>query len=78
MPHTVTRGANCTADGGFDSGTINPGSRWGRTFTKSDPGTQEYFCRYHCASEGMIGKLTVALPTPSEEGTWGKIKDLYR
>ena len=78
MPHTVTRGSNCTSEGDFDSGELLPGQSWGYAFDETDKGTHEYFCQYHCASLGMKGWLTVDVATPVKESSWGQIKSVYR
>jgi len=77
LEHTVTRGENCVWDGDFDSGPILPGADWGYAFDKTDAGTHGYFCQFHCGM-GMTGTLTVDLPSPTSENSWGKIKKLYR
>lgn len=46
-PHTVT-----ARDGGFDSGTIDPGSRFAATFDRA--GTFAYFCQIHPAMTGSV------------------------
>jgi plastocyanin len=48
MIHTVT-----ADDGSFDSGDIQPGATFKRTFTM--PGTVPYHCTYH---RGMTGSVT--------------------
>ncbi len=50
--HTVTSTTNV-----FDSGNLNPGDTFPRTFTQ--PGTFNYFCRYH---PWMKGSVTVKSP----------------
>jgi plastocyanin len=74
IQHTVTSGTSCTANGEFNSGTMNPSQTFVRVFTSE--GSFPYFCTFHCAF-GMIGSVTVA-PTPNDPRTWGKIKTLYR
>lgn len=56
--HTVTSGANCTADGKFDSKTKTVRGTYTRTFDAS--GTFDYFCDYreHCA-HGQVGVIEV-------------------
>lgn len=49
MAHTVT-----SYDGAFDSGTMQPGAVYSRTFTT--PGTYSYRCVFH---PGMVGTITV-------------------
>ena len=46
-PHTVT-----ARDGGFDSGTLDPGSRFAATFDRA--GTFAYFCQIHPTMTGSI------------------------
>lgn len=47
LAHTVTG-----ADRSFDSGLIEPGSRWRRTFT--EPGTYQYVCTPHPFMRGVV------------------------
>lgn len=56
--HTVTSGANCTADSVFASGLKTTS---GATFTHTyaTAGTFEYFCEPHCASAAMKGTIIV-------------------
>lgn len=56
--HTVTSGANCTADAAYTSGLQTAS---GATFkhTYAAAGTFEYFCEPHCASSGMKGTIIV-------------------
>ena len=56
--HTVTSGANCTADAVYTSGLQ---STSGATFkhTYATAGTFEYFCEPHCASSAMKGTIIV-------------------
>ncbi len=68
LPHTVT-----ASDNSWDSGNLNTGQSYSRTFTT--PGTYTYYCRYHgtAAGAGMAGTVVVrgaeqqptATPTPS-------------
>jgi plastocyanin len=52
-PHTVT-----AADGSFDSGTLETGSSFSRTF--SQPGRFSYYCEFHGApGQGMAGVVEV-------------------
>jgi len=67
--HSSVSGPNCTANGIWNSGILNPGGVFQRTFTS--PGTFPYFCIVdsHCASFGMQGTITVntaaaAIPLP--------------
>jgi plastocyanin len=46
-PHTVTG-----RDGGFDSGTLDPGSRFAATFDRA--GTFAYFCQIHPTMQGSV------------------------
>ena len=46
-PHTVT-----ARDGGFDSGALDPGSRFAATFDRA--GTFAYFCQIHPTMTGSI------------------------
>jgi len=60
--HTVTSGANCTADGRFNQNTSAGGSFTypvGNTFTGQIP----YFCNIHCGA--MVGTIIVK-PFPGE------------
>lgn len=52
MAHTVTSGADRTADGKFDSGELDPGKSFSYTFTKA--GTYPYFCAYHGDMNGTV------------------------
>ena len=63
MTHTVTSGANCTADGQWDSGSLRPGGTFSRVF--DTPGSFAYFCAIatHCASLGMEGTVIVQSAT---------------
>jgi plastocyanin len=67
-PHTVTEcgDASCTVpqSGGFDSGTLNNGQTFQRTFPTA--GTFEYYCFIH-GSSVMQGRVVVAAvqQTPS-------------
>jgi plastocyanin len=74
-PHTSTSGPDCTPDGDWDSGTMNPGDTF--TYVTDEEGTIPYYCTFHCIM-GMVGVLVVGDPTPAEERTWGKIKAIYR
>ncbi|HWK88361.1 MAG TPA: cupredoxin family copper-binding protein, partial [Longimicrobium sp.] len=47
LAHSVT-----AADGGFDSGLIQPGASWSRTFTA--PGTYDYHCTPHPFMKGVV------------------------
>ena len=59
MAHTVTSGANCTADGQWDSGSLSPGGTFSRVF--DTPGSFAYFCAIatHCTGFGMEGSVIV-------------------
>jgi plastocyanin len=65
-PHTVT-----ASDGSFDSGTLETGASFSRTF--SEPGTYSYYCRFHgtAGGTGMSGVIVVAGETPAEAPTDG-------
>ncbi len=54
LPHTVT-----ASDNSWDSGNLNPGQSYSRTFTA--PGTYRYYCRYHgnAGGGGMAGTVVV-------------------
>lgn len=56
LQHTATSGTNCSADGKFDSGVIDPNQSFSYTF-KSE-GIFNYYCIPHCAM-GMKGVITV-------------------
>ena len=69
--HTVTECGDsftttCPQPGGFDSGTLNNGQTFSRTFPTA--GTYEYYCSAH-GSAAMSGRVVVAAaqqtPTPS-------------
>ena len=47
LAHTVT-----AADGSFDSGLIQPGGKWSRTFTT--PGTYDFGCTPHPFMKGVV------------------------
>jgi len=53
MPHTVT-----ASDGSFDSGNLNPGQSYIRTFNKT--GTYSYICTYHLWMGGSVTVLGVS------------------
>jgi plastocyanin len=69
-PHTVTECGDaftpCPQPGGFDSGNLNNGQTFSRTFTTA--GTYEYFCAIHLQA-AMRGRVIVAAaqqtPSPS-------------
>ncbi|HEY7667730.1 MAG TPA: cupredoxin domain-containing protein [Actinomycetota bacterium] len=65
-PHTVT-----SDDGSFDSGDLQPGAEYDRTF--DEPGAYPYFCRYHGApGVGMTGIVVVGdAPIPGVGGDVG-------
>lgn len=74
--HTATSGIDCAPDGGFNTGSVNPG---GTTpyFTFASVGTIAYYCRFHCTM-GMTGEITVQqAPVTTNPTTWGRIKALY-
>jgi plastocyanin len=50
--HTVTSGADRTADGKFDAGNLDPGQTFSFTFTAA--GNYPYFCAYHFGMESSI------------------------
>jgi plastocyanin len=54
--HTSTSGVDCAKDGNWDSGYINAGKTYSRTFDAE--GTFNYFCTPHCLS-GMKGIILV-------------------
>jgi plastocyanin len=65
QPHTATSGtpgdlAATPAPPGdaepWDSGPLNPGEMWARTF--DEPGTYVFHCRFH-GDEGMVGTIMV-------------------
>lgn len=74
-PHTSTSGANCSADGDWDSGTLNQGESF--TYVTDEIASIPYHCSFHCEM-GMVGTLVVTEPTPAERETWGKVKSLFR
>jgi plastocyanin len=75
LNHTATSGTPCTPNGLFHSGTLGPAAEYSFTFTEG--GAVPYFCIPHCGL-GMTGQITVMDPIPTENSTWGAIKDLYR
>jgi plastocyanin len=64
-PHTVT-----ADDGSFDSGNLEPGASYARTFDRA--GVYPYYCKYHGApGVGMVGIVVVGdveIPSPSRGG----------
>lgn len=71
-PHTVTQCIDaftvCPSAGGFDSGRMNQGQDFSRTF--NTPGAYAYRCNVH--PDEMRGRITVlapATPTPSPLAT---------
>ena len=74
-PHTSTSGANCSADGDWDSDTLNQGDSF--TYVTDEIETIPYHCSFHCEM-GMVGTLVVTEPTPAERETWGRVKSLFR
>jgi plastocyanin len=73
VPHTSTSGSNCTSNGVWDSGTLNPGATFSRTFTSA--GTFPYYCAFHCA-QGMTGTITVQ--TQVTAGITKKASDIFK
>lgn len=73
--HTSTSGVNCTPDGEWNSGDIEPGQSFMRVFNAV--GIFPYYCFYHCAM-GMTGTIVAVPPTAVDQSTWGQIKSLYR
>jgi plastocyanin len=63
--HSVTSGANCTANGRFDTGIKGAGFTTSMTFDQ--PGQIPYFCSPHC-SIAMTGLVKVAGSTPPPGG----------
>ena len=63
-PHTVT-----ADDGSWDSGDLQPGASFFRTFDA--PGIYTYYCRYHGSpGAGMIGTVAVGdVPLPGGTGS---------
>jgi plastocyanin len=55
--HNVVSGTNCTEDGQFKSGDPVSGGTFERRF--DTPGTYDYFCMPHCASDNMVGRIIV-------------------
>ncbi len=79
VPHTATSGDNCEASGDWDSGTLEPGQSFTYGVDQEDAGrTVDYFCRFHCASNNMVGSFTVQSATPDRPTSWGKVKSLYQ
>ena len=62
MPHTVT-----ATDSTFNSGTLQPGQVYSRTFTT--PGTYSYYCVFHGAPGGIGMSGTVTVVAPSQTTT---------
>ncbi|HEX6791102.1 MAG TPA: plastocyanin/azurin family copper-binding protein [Candidatus Krumholzibacteria bacterium] len=74
--HTATRGSDCLPDGGFNTGSINPGA-FSAYVTFSAISTATYYCRFHCEM-GMTGEIVVQqAPVKTQSTTWGRIKALY-
>jgi plastocyanin len=63
--HTVTQctagHTQCPIAGGFDSGSLEQGQTFSRTF--NDAGAYEYYCAFHPSD--MYGIINVTAPTPS-------------
>lgn len=72
--HTTTSGSPCTPDGVWDSGFLTDTQQFSFTFTTT--GVVPYFCIPHCGF-AMTGTVVVAGVVPTEESTWGAIKDLF-
>ncbi|MFO0753948.1 MAG: S-layer homology domain-containing protein [Thermodesulfovibrionales bacterium] len=60
--HAAVSGANCTADGRWNSGVLEAGQDF--TVTFDEPGTYSYFSPSGCTG-GMTGTVTVTSPTTS-------------
>ncbi len=64
MFHTVTSGNPCSANGIFNSSTMDPDAQF--QFTFNSVGSFNYFCVFHCIG-GMRGNVLVEeAPTPVE------------
>lgn len=61
--HSTTSGTNCSHDGIWDSGELNPGSNFTETFDSQ--GNFPYYCIPHCGN-GMTG-LVIVGPTSLEK-----------
>lgn len=61
IAHTTTSGAPGDADAGsiWDSGTLNPGESFTRSF--DEPETFIYFCDFHPAIPAMIGARVIVV-----------------
>lgn len=81
QPHTTTSGTGCVPNSGpyaWDSGLMSAGHDFGVRFNFPQ-GDYSYLCQYHCSAPfNMLGRITVRMPTPTEEKTWGVIKKIYR
>jgi plastocyanin len=73
--HTATSGENCTPNGTFNSGILNPGGI-SAYVTFASAGEFAYYCRFHCEM-GMVGSINVTAPVRTRQGTWGSVKALY-
>jgi len=62
VPHTTTSGNNCTSDGKWDSGLLQPVQEFQRVFDEA--GTFPFFCSLHCAEHGMVGTIIVSGQEP--------------
>ncbi len=61
--HTSTSGTPGSPNGLWDSGFLNQGDTFSRTFTIA--GSFPYYCTAHGQCCGMVGTVTVASPTPT-------------
>ena len=73
--HTATSGTDCTPDGTWNTGVLNPFVT-STYFTFNTAGTFPYYCRFHCEM-GMTGEIIVNAPVRVVPKTWGSIKALY-
>ena len=76
IQHTATSGEDCTPNGSWTTGIMNPGAT-SAYVTFNTVGMIDYFCRFHCEM-GMTGGITVKTPSVAvKPTTWGSIKALY-
>ena len=65
--HSSTSGVPGAPDGIWDSGILNEGATFSRTFNST--GTFPYYCIVHGGCCGMVGTVNVVNPTPSPTPT---------
>ena len=76
VQHTATSGEDCTPNGTFTTGIMNPGQT-SAYITFNTAGNIPFFCRFHCEM-GMTGEINVKqTPVPVQPKTWGAVKALF-